>query len=282
MKAGKASRTALRVATILVTLNETPDWAGRLPADMPELTERLVLAADIDKYGADMIAESKTEKTIANFARFEKKVPGMFEGLGHRKLFMEAQFAAAMADGIKQVAIIGAGFDTLCLRHAAKHTDVSFIELDHPATQAAKRKGLEEIGLPDNLHLIAADLGKTPLQSVMKEAEDTGHWARSDPALFIVEGLLMYLRPSEVKDLFERIAQCGAAKSRVAFSHLNSLKRYYFAQLIVRLMSEPWRSAADASNLSAYLTEHWSILHTAPGQTDRDLEGFSLAELKQI
>ena len=69
-------------------------------------------------------------------------MPGQFEGFGYRKIFVQAQVEAAIEHGRRQVVFTGAGFDTLCLRLAPQYPNGRFIELDHPATSAAKAKGI--------------------------------------------------------------------------------------------------------------------------------------------
>lgn len=279
MTSGKASRTALRVATNMLTLNEKPGWPAQLPAGMVAATETLLLRADIPGFGRDMIEKSKSPKAVENFSRYETRVPGMFEGLGRRKIFMEAQFDTAMTTGIRQVAVIGAGFDTLCIRRAAEFPGVSFVEIDHPDTQSAKRHALTGMTpRPANLHLIPADLSAVSVIDTFMAAETAGIWQTNAPALFIVEGLLMYLNRAEVSQLFNRLAVCAGPGTRIAFSHLNSLKRYFATRLIVRFMGEPWRSASEPGNLATYLPAGWTVTERHSPASARELEGFALAE----
>jgi O-methyltransferase involved in polyketide biosynthesis len=51
-------------------------------------------------------------------------------------------------------------------RLAPEFPDVTFVEVDHPATQAVKRKAQEGIGpRPPNLHLLGVDLSRSPLEA---------------------------------------------------------------------------------------------------------------------
>ncbi|MEL7453793.1 MAG: SAM-dependent methyltransferase, partial [Pseudomonadota bacterium] len=196
---------------------------------------------------------------------------------GRRKCFMEAAFEGAMADGIDQVVIIGAGFDTLALRQAPAHRHVTFVEIDHPATQAAKRRGLQGVDLPANLVFLAADLGVTSLAEELERLELSGQYDRSKASFAILEGLLMYLSARDVRHVFQKLSVSAATGSRAAFSHLVSLNQHYVTQGIVRLMGEPWRSACRPDALSSYLPGPWQVTETAPLVTPRDLEGYAIA-----
>ena len=54
-----------------------------------------------------------------------------------RSAYVEEALIKAIADGVDQIVILGAGFDTTALRHAGK--GITFFEVDHPATQNEKR-----------------------------------------------------------------------------------------------------------------------------------------------
>jgi hypothetical protein len=80
---------------------------------------------------------------------------------------------------------------------------VNFFEIDHPATARLKAKGIDAMGRRDNLCLIAEDLGKHKLSDVLKTNE---LWDQSARSVIIAEGLVMYLPPEAVRDLFYQSA----------------------------------------------------------------------------
>jgi len=94
----------------------------------------------------------------------------------------------ALARGVQQIVIVGAGYDGRALRF--KSEGVHWIEVDHPATQADKRRRVEALGVPvDHITFAPIDLLDGDLNAVLEEA---GH--RADAAsLFLCEGLLGYL-----------------------------------------------------------------------------------------
>ena len=104
------SHTALKVGLVLITLNQKSGWKERLPEGLARLTERLLLAANVFGYGRHAIAMAKHSWAVRLSESSEKRVPGVFEGIGRRKLFMESHVLAAIEGGAVQVLVLGAGF----------------------------------------------------------------------------------------------------------------------------------------------------------------------------
>ena len=137
-------------------------------------------------------------------------MPGQFEGFGHRKIFVQQQVEAAIEQGARQVIVLGAGFDTLCLRLAPQHRHVRFFEVDHPATSEAKARGVALEGQPANMSQVAADLGEQALSKVLSE---DGRWQSSVPSVFVAEGLFQYMADDEVRELLREAAACTSPDS---------------------------------------------------------------------
>jgi len=275
MKSGRVSHTALKIGLIIIALNEKPEWKTRLPQGLAELTERLVLAAGVIGYGHRMIRLNKKPWSVRLYEYSETKTPGTFEGIGERKLFMDEQVLAAIEAGAKQVLVLGAGFDTLCLRVAPQFPHIQFFEVDHPATSAAKAKGVIQEGQPENMTLLAADLNQIPLLDLMQGA---GRWDTSAQSIVVAEGLLIYLQDETVRQLFREVAACTGPGSRVAFSHGIKIEDYPFANAMLRLIGEPWLSSCESADLPGYIGQGWSIIATQGAHLGRGLEGYAVAE----
>ncbi len=275
MKSERISQTALKVGLIMLTLNEKAGWKQRLPEGLAELTERLLLAAGAFGYGPRMIRMNKKPWVIRLSDYFEAKIPGVFEGIGARKIFINEQVLAGIEAGATQVLVVGAGFDTLCLRLAPRFPGVQFFEVDHPATAAAKAKGVAREGQPENMTLLAADLNRTPLAALMRKTRPWDSGARS---MVVAEGLLIYLSHEDVLALFREIAACTGPGSRVAFSHGITVAEHRLANVLVRIVGEPWLSWCSRADLPDYVGPGWSLIATAKARSPRDLEGFAVAE----
>ncbi|HKA13840.1 MAG TPA: class I SAM-dependent methyltransferase, partial [Myxococcota bacterium] len=72
-----------------------------------------------------------------------------------RARFADDALAAAVARGVRQLVVLAAGLDSSCLRRDPR---VRVIEVDHPASQRAKRERLAALGAPlDGVEFAAVD-----------------------------------------------------------------------------------------------------------------------------
>jgi methyltransferase (TIGR00027 family) len=275
MKQGRMSQTALKVALGLVSLSAKDDWAKRLPPDLVEVSERLLLASGAPGYGPRMMRAAKQLWMIRLWQIQDLMMPGQFEGFGHRKIFMQQQVEAAIKQGARQVLVVGAGFDTLCLRLALHHSHVQFVEVDHPATSAAKAKGIAIEGQPANMIQIAADLGEQALSKVLSE---DGRWQSSLPSVLVAEGLFQYLTDNEVQELLRGAAACTLTGSRFAFSHAIPGERKMLS-ILTRLIGEPWKSAVRSEDLPEYVEgTGWRMISNVDTDSNHGVERYAVAE----
>lgn len=129
-----------------------------------------------------------------------------------RTRFIDAQVMGAIERGVAQVVVLGAGYDDRSLRF--RTPGVRFFEVDHPDTQADKRRRLDGLAADtDAVTLVPADFRVDDLATALAEAGQ-----RSDlPTLFLAEGLLVYLDESAIVGLLGRArARAGTASGLVA------------------------------------------------------------------
>ena len=82
----------------------------------------------------------------------------------------EDRVHAAVASGVDQVMVLGAGLDTFAYR--MDHPGVTVYEVDHPATGAWKRERLREAGIhvPDRVHHVGVDFERDDLVVTLRAA----------------------------------------------------------------------------------------------------------------
>jgi methyltransferase (TIGR00027 family) len=275
MRQGRISQTALKVALGMITLSVKDDWAQRLTPGLVEVTERLLLASGSPGYGPLLMRASTQPWMIRVYQIQDRMMPGHWEGFSHRKIFIQEQAEAAIKQGSQQVLVVGAGFDTLCLRLAPQQSHVQFFEVDHPTTSAAKAKGVAVEGQPGNMIQIAADLGEHALSKVLSEG---GRWQTSLPSLLVVEGLLQYLTNDEVRGLLGEAAACTAPGSGIAFTHAIP-GEHKILSTMVRLVGEPWKSAARSEDLPEYVEgTGWTVTSDVDTDSAHGVERYAVAE----
>jgi methyltransferase (TIGR00027 family) len=127
-------------------------------------------------------------------------------GLAARVLWHDAQVISALDAGIEQIAVIGAGYDSRAWRFASD--GVQFYELDRGTTQRDKMRRAPI----DGPEYVDADLSTQGASSVLL---DHG-LDRTRPALFILEGLTMYLSEDVVRRLLGDLAALSSSGSRIS------------------------------------------------------------------
>ncbi|WP_263253197.1 class I SAM-dependent methyltransferase [Saccharopolyspora rosea] len=119
-----------------------------------------------------------------------------------RARFAEDAATAAIAAGVRQVVILGAGLDTFAYRNPLP--DLRVFEVDHPATQTWKRERLATSGIdfPETSTFVPVDF---ETQSLAAGLESAG-FKRTDPAVFVWLGVVFYLTPDAAHATLDYIA----------------------------------------------------------------------------
>lgn len=145
-------------------------------------------------------------------------IPGLFVHFALRKRAIEELVRSHIAQGARQVIVLGAGFDTLASRLHRAFPEVRFFELDHPSTQALKRAALERSSPPDaNLTLLPIDLRSTTPDVVLQAAPD---FLQEAPSVVVIEGLLMYLPQEAVERTLRGLRQALGPNSTVVMTFM--------------------------------------------------------------
>jgi len=154
----------------------------------------------------------------------------------------------AIAGGVTQLVILGAGYDGRAWR-MPELSGVHVFEIDHPATQGDKRAHLSEL-LPTNavISFVSIDFERESLASVLERA---GH-NRSSPTCWIWEGVVMYLTRDAMRATLADIAGRSAPGSTLIVNY-HTVHRRFVARLIYRLIGEPQISAWTPDEMAADL-----------------------------
>jgi len=143
---------------------------------------------------------------------------GMYEYVISRTKYIDSEFKKALQEGVEQVLIFGAGFDSRGVRFQDIAKNARVFELDVPVTQTAKIKRYKEKGIiiPENLVFVPIDF---ETQSIPERLMESG-FRKGAKSLFLLEGLTMYLQPESVDKTFKTIRELAGAGSRVVFDHI--------------------------------------------------------------
>jgi methyltransferase (TIGR00027 family) len=224
METGRASRTAFRVAM---------RRAAHQIFDQPCVLQDPVAVPLLGThFTPDREREMST--TARTFRAF----------MAARSRYAEDRLAEAVASGVSQYVVLGAGLDTFAYRNP--FADLRVFEVDYPATQAWKRTLLAEAGIgePGKLCFVPLDFERRTLAEGLTGAG----FDLTSAAFFGWLGVVPYLTLDAVRSTLEAIARLPAGTG-VCFDYalspetLSPLRRKTFDALAFRVAAagEPFQ-----------------------------------------
>ena len=135
-----------------------------------------------------------------------------------RARYAEDRLAEAIAAGVRQYVILGAGLDSYALRHPELAESVRIFEVDQPGMQALKQERVRRVhgGLPAHLTFVPVDFETDRLHETLHRA---GFDPRA-PAFFSWLGTTYYLTRPAIRDTLDSIAAVAAPDSRLVLDFL--------------------------------------------------------------
>lgn len=214
MQNEEASGTALLIAASLVLLHGHPKYSGLVSKTSADLCAHTLERYSLQTRLLLKIVRHGWFRPIAKLIE-RITIPGILLHYALRKKCIAALARSALTNGARQVVVVGAGFDPLCLDLQRDFPDVQFWEIDHPATQRHKARVFLQID-GERLHFVAVDLnaaldGETLIKSGFDPAQRT---------FWIAEGLLMYLPADIVFSLMRTLKSLSASGSEFAFTFM--------------------------------------------------------------
>jgi methyltransferase (TIGR00027 family) len=194
------SRTSIVVAALRAFGAREPDKMVRNP---DSLAERLISSDELELIKEHPIAQAFLDDYQK--ARRQTEVAGMSNLLLVRTRFIDECLVQALLEGVTQVVILGAGFDTRAYRFADLLKDRTVIEVDYQSTQAIKKRRLAaaSISVPPNVRFAEIDFKSDVLRDVLLKAG----YNPSAKTFFIWEGVSFYLTENAVRETLRAISQ---------------------------------------------------------------------------
>lgn len=165
-----------------------------------------------------------------------------------RSRLAEDELEAAVARGVRQYVVLGAGLDTFAYRQPASAVGLSIFEIDHPDTQRWKLEKLREarVAVPANVTHIPADLSRRTLRETLA---DVGIGV-GQPTFFAWLGVSMYLERDAVIATLADIRAAAGGRGGVVFDYIADPARLPLRHRAVfdryaegvRNLGEPWIS----------------------------------------
>lgn len=147
----------------------------------------------------------------------ERKAPGAMAFHVARARYIDDYLLYCIREGLQQLVILGAGFDSRAYRFSPLDGPVKVFEVDHPATQKVKLERLRKIygKRPANVTYVPVDFDHGSLAN--------GLYCRGYDnklkTLFIWEGVTFYLTAQAVDDTLSFITKNSSPGSSVIFDY---------------------------------------------------------------
>jgi len=203
--------------------------------------------------------------------------PGLRNTIVARVRYFDDTIKAAAGDGIEQLVIMGAGYDTRAYRIFGLKGNVQVFEIDHPDTQAVKKEKIREIfgTLPDHVTYVSVDFEK---QEFGRRLVECGY-SPAKKTLFVMEGLLMYLPLEAIDAMFSFIVHNAGRGSTILFDcspespsdHQGPGDRGVLREHVAR-NGEPIRFAIPREGVEAFLRErNFSLIRHVTSDEYREM-----------
>jgi methyltransferase (TIGR00027 family) len=242
MKAGRPSATAIGAAAFraahLQLFDGAPIHADSFALPLLGLAGDSELRAFIERIDAPT-----PRRVCAYFA------------LRHR--YSEERLHAALARGVTQVVLLGAGLDSFALRHPHVPRAVSFVEVDHPDTQRWKLERLTALGVTTpGVRYLPVDFAAQELATELASAG----LSPARPTFFAWLGVTQYIAEGATLETLSLVARHAAGSEIVfdvilPFEDLAPAEREISraAELASRARGEPWLSYFQPETLASRL-----------------------------
>jgi len=193
---------------------------------------------------------------LLNFA-----APGSYCFAIARTRHFDEALLAGLEAGIEQLVLLGAGYDSRPFRFEKELAGISIFEVDHPGTQARKKRvlGAKFGRLPANLTLVECDFTRQLLPAVLARQD----FRPDRKTLFLWEGVSYYLPQVAVDEVLAFVARC-ASGSGVVFDY--SLRAFvdgddstYGGKQVaswLQRIGEPFLFGLDEGQAPAFLARH--------------------------
>jgi len=243
-----------------------------------------------EKFGPDDLAEYFLPPHFRFFLRFTKirentknklndALPGLNEYMIARTAYFDRLFVDALDNEIRQIVLLGAGYDTRAYRFNQSNRGTKIFELDITPTQDRKKKCLKKarIDIPQHVRFVPINFKEESLKDVLEKAgyEDQAK------TLFLWEGVSYYLDAESVDVTLDFVSHTSHQESAIAFDYTISLSEknlndYYGVREFAQTMKEHHANeelmfSIDEGKIESYLEQRGlkKLDHLDNGEIER-------------
>jgi methyltransferase (TIGR00027 family) len=274
MQHEQASRTALLIAAGLILLHHDPKHSRLVSKTSADLCAHV-----LEEHSSQtrLFLKMVRQSWFRPIAKLVERItiPGILLHYALRKKCIKALVRSGLTNGVAQVVILGAGFDSLSSELQREFPTAQFWEIDHPATQRHKVRACSEIGVKQ-LHFLAIDLSTA---GVDKDTLTSSGFDPGKATFWIAEGLLMYFPADTVSSLMKTLSTLSAPGSEFAFTfmekqrdgHIRFDSQTKLVDWWLGRRGEPFFWGASRSELAEFM-QPWRVIRFFDHNDLREME----------
>src|SRR5262245_27888222 len=274
MQHEEASRTALLIAASLILLHHDAKYSRLVSKTSAALCARVLEKHSWQTRLFSKIVRQTWFRPIAKLMQ-RITIPGILLQYALRKKCIRALVRSALANGVAQVVILGAGFDPLSVELQEEFPTALFWEIDHPATQRHKLRACSEIGI-ERVHFVAVDLSAAGLD---REELISSEFDPAKRTFWVAEGLLMYFPADIVASLVKTLSSLSAPGSQLAFTfmekqwngHIRFDSQTKLVDWWLRIRGEPFLWGTTRGELAEFI-QPWRVIRFFDDNYLRDMQ----------
>jgi methyltransferase (TIGR00027 family) len=211
----QVSKTALAVLAFLAAA----DTDGTLPTPFSDPMARRLIGWSDGVYAMGKV--SALHRSFLKAA--ERSDPGAYGFMVARALYIDDVVRKEIAEGVKQIVMLGAGYDTRPYRMADELGGVTVFELDLPAMSQRKQRRVARVlgQTPENVRYVAADFRE---DNLLRQLHANGY-NDAVQTLFVLSGVSMYLDEQAMFMLLSQVGSHLTAGTSIVFD-------FFFSDLL--------------------------------------------------
>ena len=204
---GKPSRTAMAVTFYRAMAATDPDDKIR----NPDYLAGKFINKDFMAYRRGLPSDVSSSRMVA------EKYRTLYHYINARTHHIDTLLKETVANGVKQIVNLGAGYDSRAYRFHEQFPKVKFFEIDLPATLEHKKQLITRIfgSFPDYVAYVPIDFNTQTLEEVLKKAG----YDEDKKTFYIMEGVTYYITEEGVNSTLKFIVQHSAPGSSIVFDY---------------------------------------------------------------
>ncbi|MDY6835255.1 MAG: SAM-dependent methyltransferase [Chloroflexota bacterium] len=190
---------------------------------------------------------------------YERLLPGIARCVYIRVRYIDDCLKECIDNGLEQLVVLGAGYDTRAYRFGELKDRVKVFEVDHPTTQVVKIEKVKNIFgyLPRHVEYVGVDFTKEEFKEKLIESGYDGKLR----TIFIWEGVTYFMPEKDIDKTLSFVASNEGEGSSIVFDYVytsaldSSCKKMIKVRHLMEKVGEPILFGIDEGQAESFLAK---------------------------